>query len=186
MFVKDTFDKFGKYVVQQSRSNLTRKKKNASKELYNSLSYDIKQSKNSFEFSISMEDYWAFLDYGVTGADPSFKGKDKNGNPKSFNRSQKGFRFGSGNFKGKGGQWEKRIDQWMYSRGIQPRDKDSGKFMKRETVNYLIRRSIYNLGTEATNFFSLPFERAFKSLPDEIVNAYGLDMEALLQNAINN
>ncbi len=32
---------FGKYVVKQSRANLSRKKKNVSKELYNSLEFKV-------------------------------------------------------------------------------------------------------------------------------------------------
>jgi len=67
MYVKDALDKFGKYIVQQSRSNLTKSKKNASKELYNSISYEAKEHKNSFSFSLSMEDYGQFIDAGVKG-----------------------------------------------------------------------------------------------------------------------
>jgi len=171
MFVKDTFDKFGKYVVQQSRSNLTRKKKNASKELYNSLSYDIKQSKNSFEFSISMEDYGIYIDRGVEGVGGAgwnkkrvthndFKYRNKRPPAKVFNG-------------------------WVIRRGIAPRDK-SGKFVSRKSIMFAIANSVYHTGLETTDFFTLPFTRAFKSLPDEIVEAYGLDMEQLLQNAINN
>ena len=36
--VKDELNRFAKYVISQSRANLTRGKKNSSKELYNSLS----------------------------------------------------------------------------------------------------------------------------------------------------
>ena len=35
---------FGKYVVQQSRSNLTKQKKNVSKELYNSIGYTLEKT----------------------------------------------------------------------------------------------------------------------------------------------
>ena len=62
MDVKNSLDKFGKSVVKQSRTQLTKKKKNASKALYNSIDYDLKVSKNSFELSFSMEDYGTFVD----------------------------------------------------------------------------------------------------------------------------
>ena len=54
-------EKYGKYVVQQARSNLTKKKQNASKELYNSLSFKVQ--KNSVLFD--MLEYGAFQDEGV-------------------------------------------------------------------------------------------------------------------------
>ena len=44
MDLKDTRDllnSFAKYVVQQSKSNLSRDKKNVSKSLYNSIDYDL-------------------------------------------------------------------------------------------------------------------------------------------------
>ena len=46
-FLREELNKFAKYVIQQSRSNLTKGKKNTSKELYNSLGYDIESSKDS-------------------------------------------------------------------------------------------------------------------------------------------
>tara|TARA_R110000823_G_scaffold107743_2_gene226709 strand:+ start:357 stop:908 length:552 start_codon:yes stop_codon:yes gene_type:complete len=172
-------NKFGKRVVKESRTALTKKKKNASKELYNSIGYEFKESKNSFQLSISMADYGKFIDKGVTGNnDSSFSGKKK-----TVFRSTGGFRFGSGNFNGKGGEWKKRIDKWMYSRGIQGRDK-KGKFIKRDTVNYLIRRSIFQHGTKPTEFLSKPFASAFKSLPNEVVKAYALDMDKFLADVL--
>ena len=45
---KKALEKYAKYVIQQSRSNLTKKKNNASKQLYNSLEYKIKGDKISF------------------------------------------------------------------------------------------------------------------------------------------
>ena len=63
--LNDVLNKFGKYVIQQSRSNLTRGKKNVDKKLYNSLDYKIKKKPLSIEFS--MESYGQFQDKGVSG-----------------------------------------------------------------------------------------------------------------------
>ena len=38
---RKALEKYAKYVIQQSRSNLTRGKNNATKQLYNSLEYNI-------------------------------------------------------------------------------------------------------------------------------------------------
>ena len=40
--------KFGNYIIQQSRSNLTKGKRNYTKELYNSLSYKLEESGDGF------------------------------------------------------------------------------------------------------------------------------------------
>lgn len=169
--VTSTFDKFGKYVVQQAKSNLTRKKKNASKELYNSISYDIKQSKNSFEFSISMEDYGIYIDRGVEGV----------GGPGWDKRVVK---YNDFKYRNKRPP-SKAFNGWVIRRGIAPRDKN-GKFISRKSIMFAIANSVYHRGLETTEFFTLPFTRAFDKLPDEVIDAYGLDMEELLQYAINN
>ncbi|MGY8865947.1 MAG: hypothetical protein ACKVJK_09980, partial [Methylophagaceae bacterium] len=65
--VKDELNRFAKYVISQSRANLTRGKKNSSKELYNSLDSNVKVSKNSFELTFLMEEYGVFQDKGVKG-----------------------------------------------------------------------------------------------------------------------
>ena len=171
-------ERFARNVVSKSRSNLTRQNKNASRELWESIRSELDVHKQSFSLSFFMEDYGDFQDRGVTGKNASgFKGKNK-----KVHKSLSGFRFGSGNFKGKGEQWEKRIDKWMFSRGIAPRDKATGKFLKRSSVNFLIRRSIFQHGIKPSMFFTKPFEAAFKNFPDELIESFGLDVEELLKS----
>jgi hypothetical protein len=43
---RDALNKFAKYVIQQSKNNLSKSKKNFSKQLYNSLDYDLNVSKD--------------------------------------------------------------------------------------------------------------------------------------------
>ena len=69
---QNALNTFAKYVIQQSRTNLTKGKKNASKELYNSLGSDIKVSKNSFQLSFLMEQYGIFQDKGVSGTEKKY------------------------------------------------------------------------------------------------------------------
>jgi hypothetical protein len=38
--IEAVLDRFGKYIVQQARANLTRKNKNVSKDLYNSIKWE--------------------------------------------------------------------------------------------------------------------------------------------------
>ena len=62
---------FAKYVIQQSRSNLTKSNKNVNKKLYNSLDSEIEVGANSFRLAFLMEDYGKFIDKGVQGSNPS-------------------------------------------------------------------------------------------------------------------
>lgn len=170
--VKDELNRFAKYVVIQSRANLTRGDKNVSKELWNSLQGNVKVSKNSFELTFLMEDYGVFQDKGVRG---------KNSSSKAPNSP---FRFGTGS--GKKGGLTNGIDKWVRRRRFQFRDKKTGKFMSYQTTAFLVTRSIYNKGIKPSLFFTKPFEKAFKNLDKELIDAYKLDVENLIKNSVNN
>ena len=73
MFAKtqEALNKFAKYIVSQSKANLTRQKKNASGNLRNSLGYDLKVSENSFSLEFIMAEYGMFIDEGVHGSKSS-------------------------------------------------------------------------------------------------------------------
>ena len=73
-YIKDVLNKFGRSVVQQSRSRLTKQKKNATKDLYNSVNYelDVSNRGTSFSFSFSMEEYGEYIDKGVSGVDVKY------------------------------------------------------------------------------------------------------------------
>ena len=162
--VKDELNRFAKYVISQSRANLTRGKKNSSKDLYNSLDSEVKVSKNSFELSFLMEDYGVFQDKGVSGV------KKKYNTPYSYKTKMPP---------------PSKMDKWIVKKGIAPRDK-SGKFISRKSLQFMIARSIYNNGIKPSLFFTKPFEKAFKGLSKDLVEAYKLDVEQLMKNTINN
>jgi hypothetical protein len=117
------------------------------------LSKSIRSEDGADSTKVIMNEYGNFIDKGVSGKGASdFKGKRK-----TIHKSKGGFRFGSNKFKGKGEDWKKKIDKWMYSKGIQGRDK-KGRFIKRDSTNYLIRRSIYQHGIKGTLFASKAYE----------------------------
>ena len=155
---------FGKYVIQQSRSNLTKEKKKSTGDLYNSLKYKTRQQDGAFLIDFIMEDYGAFVDEGVRGAGSS-----------SNNRTSP-FKFGSGT--GKKGGLTNGIEKWIKQKPIkQWKDKKTGKFLSYESMKFLIARSIYNKGIKPSFFFTKPFYQAFKRLPTDIIKAYRLDIE---------
>jgi hypothetical protein len=162
--VKEELNRFAKYVISQSRANLTRGKKNSSKNLYNSLDSEVKVSKNSFELSFLMEDYGVFQDKGVSGV------KKKYDTPYSYKSKMPP---------------PSKMDKWIVKKGIAPRDK-SGKFISRKSLQFMIARSIFNNGIKPSLFFTKPFEKAFKGLNKDLIEAYKLDVEQLMKNTINN
>jgi hypothetical protein len=160
MSVKKELEYFANEVINRSRSNLTQKKKNASKELYNSLKYDIKVSnKNSFTLSFSMENYGTFIDKGVKGRDSSLKAPNS---PYQFKNKMPP---------------SKVLDKWVIRKGLKGIRNKKGQFVSRESLKFAIAKNIQKYGLETTNFFTKPFENAFKRLPEDIVKAYALEVE---------
>lgn len=158
-YLRDELNKFAKYVIQQSRSNLSKGKKNVSKELYNSLGYQVSQSAQTTSVAFEMIDYGMFQDRGVSGTE------NKYNTPYKYTNKMPP---------------AKAFDKWTVRKGIAPRGK-GGKFEKRKGLNYAIAKSIYKKGIRPSMFFTKPFASAFKRLPDELVEAYSIGIEKQIQ-----
>lgn len=165
---QEALNKFAKYVIQQSRTNLTKQKRNASGDLYKSLGYDLQVNPNSFSLEFFMEDYGAYVDEGVHGSKSSY-----------VETRNSRFEF-SGRFKTIP---TSALDKWTVRKGIAPRD-EKGRFIDRQSLKYLIAKSIYEKGIKASFFFTKPFEKAFDNLPPEVVEAFGLDIDELFEMTI--
>jgi hypothetical protein len=180
---RDALNKFAKYVIQQSRSNLSKSNKNVSKELYNSLGYDLNVSKNSFSLSILMEDYGLFQDKGVKGKDPSKV--SKNAKIKGQQAPNSPYKFGSGNYSGQWSSFVGKLEVWAKRKNIRLRD-EKGRFKRGnyKTIAQVIAGNIYNRGIRPSMFFTKPFEKAFKDLPEELILSFGLDLERFIDFTI--
>ena len=175
--INKELNRFAKYVISQSRANLTRGKKNSSKELYNSLDSNVKVSKNSFELTFLMEEYGVFQDKGVKGTKSNYtENKDS-----PFSYKSKGGKNGL-----KGMPPPKAFDKWIVRKGLKGIRDKKGQFISRKSLQFMIARSVFEKGVKASLFFTKPFEKAFKGLNKDLVEAYKLDVEALMKNSINN
>lgn len=161
---KEYLNAFAKYVIQQSRSNLTKGNKNVDKKLYDSLDKEIEVGSNSFRMAFLMEDYGAYQDKGVSGTQKKYN------TPFSYKSKKPPL---------------KPITQWVTKRRFQFRNKETGKFMSYQSTAFLVRNGIFKNGIKPSLFFTKPFEKAFERLPDELVESYGLDVEQFLQYTIN-
>jgi hypothetical protein len=169
--VQKALERFRDHVVSVSKRNLTNKHKNVSKNLYNSIKGKVKAMPNSFSVEFYMEDYGAFQDLGVKGKTSSEKA------PHSP------YKFGKGT--GQQGGLTKGIFQWVKKRRIQFKNKKNGKFLSYESTALLITRGIYNKGMRPSMFFTKPFEAAYKNLPQELIDKYGLDAIELFNEQID-
>jgi hypothetical protein len=148
---KKALEKFGKYLVKESRKNLTRKKKNVTSSLYDSLDYQVKAMPNSFEFDFLMEEYGEWVDKGrKAGKNPPFS----------------------------------PLRKWVQDRRIQFRD-NRGRFQTYDQTAWAVVKSIGKKGIEPSNFYTRPFNLGFQKLPNEVAEAYALDVEEFLEFTID-
>ena len=169
--LKQVLDKYGKYVVQQAKSNLTKDKdayggNKGGGPLYNSIEYKLDREPNFFLLDFLMEDYAPFVDKGVRGKTSTY--------PETASAMSK-FQYGSGT--GPKGGLTKGVNKWIKQKKFQWRDKKTGRFLSYESMSFLIARSIYNKGLKANMFFTKPFERGLKRLGDDLFAAFELDIE---------
>jgi hypothetical protein len=154
-------NKFAKYVIQQSRSNLSKQKKNVSSDLYGSLGYDLNVSSNSFSLEFYMLPYGEFIDKGVSGTKKRYNTIYEYTNKKPPMQP---------------------LMEWAKARNIRLRD-EKGKFKKGNyrTIGFILQKSIYEKGIKPSLFFTKPFEKAFDNLPPELIEKFGLDIDDLLE-----
>lgn len=171
--VHDVLRRFRDYVIQQSRSNLSKSDKNVSKELYNSLKGEIVTQDNYSIVGFSMADYGQFQDKGVRGASSSAKAPNSP------------FKFGSGT--GKKGGLTNAIEKWVQARRIQFRNRENGKFMSYKQTGYIITRSIFHKGIKPSLFFTKPFEMGYKKYIDtDLIKAFGQDVDTMIDYNLTN
>lgn len=157
--------KFAKFVIQQSRTNLTKGRHNFDKTLYNSLRYSLSVGENSFSLSFDMEDYGEFQDKGVRGAGGTRK------TTSAFKRTNN-----------KGKIWKQKAPDspFSFKEGKKPSVKHFKAWAEAKGLNpFAVRESVFRQGIPATKFFSTPFKLGFNKLPTEIVQAFELTKEDL-------
>ena len=157
--VEKVLQRFRDYVIQQSRSNLTKGNKNSTKALYNSIDGEV-VTENGFSIvGFTMVDYGHYQDKGVSGTlkkyNTPYSYKDKMPPAKSF-------------------------DKWIVRKGIAPRN-EKGEFQSRQSLQYAIARSVFLNGIKPSLFFTKPFEAGYKKYIDtDLIKAFGQDVETMV------
>jgi hypothetical protein len=110
-----------------------------------------------------MEDYGVFQDAGVSGK------KKKYNTPYSYKSKMPP---------------PKAFDKWIVRKGLSPRT-SGGQFKSRKGLSYASARSVFMNGIKPSLFFTKPFEAAYKRLPEELVEKYGVDALKLFNQQID-
>lgn len=167
--VEEILNAFGKEVLRQSRSNLTRQGKRDTNGLYKNIDFELDVFKNSFSMDFGMriggrlqKGYMDFVDQGVSGTEKKYN------TPYSFRNKMPP---------------RKNILEWVNRKRLRLRDPETGRFKKggQNSLAYLIQRSIFKKGIRPSMFFTRAFENAFRQLPDELEEAFALDVEDLIE-----
>jgi len=157
--------KFRDTIINEAKANLKSMGKDSTGKLSQSINGQVMEMPNSISMYFQMEPYGYFQDRGVKGV--------KSG------KSESGFKFGTGS--GPKGGLTSGIEKWVRIKGIKGRDK-KGKFITQKSLVNAIVRSIWNKGIKPSLFFTKPFEKAFKQMPDVLIQKYGLDSEQLFDS----
>lgn len=151
--VKQALEAFGMSVIKQAQENLDRNNMNASYRLRNSMSFESTVSKNSLSAFFYLGPYAMYQDQGVNGTQQD-RGSEFNF---TTDRPSKGMVL--------------RIQDWMADKGIGFEELSS------RNKAYAISTNILRNGIRKTLFFSEAYEKAFAELPEELVEAFALDMD---------
>ena len=132
---------------------------------------------NSITLSMEMSEYLHYQDEGVQGAGVKLGARKttsrfnkSNNKGKMWKNKAKGsrFAFASGKPQTNTDSIMKKVGAWASSKGLNP---------------FAVAKSVYMQGIPPSRFMTKALEKEFKTLPDEITEAYGLDINKFLEFA---
>ena len=161
--VREELNKFGKFVIQQARSRLTKNKKNVNKKLYNSLEYKPFIKGDSLGVEFYMEKYGKFQDEGVKGTKSNYVENKKS--PFTYKSKMPP---------------PQAFADFVKRKGIKGRDKKTGRFITNKSLQFLIARGIFQKGIKASMLFTKPFNQAYEKLPPKLQESFVKDIEKII------
>ena len=163
--IEEVLNKYAKYVVQQSKSNLSKDKK-GSGALYDSVKYTLQDEQGLFLLDFLMEDYGIYVDEGVKGANPSLVKNGIQKAPKSkFKYTNKMPPM-------------QILANWAKSKNIRFRNA-KGQYAKGsfKSMGFVLQKSIFAQGLKPNYFFTKPFYKGLKTLNPQLAKSFVLDIE---------
>lgn len=150
--IEKVLTKFANRVVRTAKLH----KKVRGTKLKDSIRHELDVFPNSFTLEFFMNEYGLFQDKGVSGTHIKYLTKY------SYTTKQPP---------------TYALVPWVKKK-FKMRDA-KGRFKSKgyESLAYVIARSIKRKGIKPSLFFTKPFEAAYKALPDDVVEAYGLELD---------
>ena len=177
--VTAVIQKFAQNVVTEAKKNAPQNK--TSGKLRDSIYASKPIVKEDFSLvTFFMEDYGKYQDLGIKGTKSG-----KSVGKKYYGSQQREYKY-----------TDKmpdpaKLDKWVVRKGLAPRD-PKGRFTGRavntvgfrKSITFLIARSIKTKGIKPTLFFTKPFVKYFKNLPQQVAEAYGKDFETMVKTQL--
>ena len=164
-------NKFRDTIINEAKANLKSMGKDSTGKLSKSIKGQVKQMPNSISMYFQMEEYGFFQDQGVRGV----------GGVRSTTS-----KFKRTNNKGKIWKQNGAGSPFSFKVGKKPSPKHFEKWAKQKGLNaFAVSNAVYHQGIKRSLFFTKPFEKAFKNLPDALITKYGLDAEELFDSIMN-
>tara|TARA_R100001443_G_scaffold24251_3_gene36522 strand:+ start:7138 stop:7719 length:582 start_codon:yes stop_codon:yes gene_type:complete len=179
--IEKYLNSFGKYVVKQARTNLTKAKKNVNKDLYNSIKFELDVNDNGFSLDFYMLNYGTFVDKGVSGNKKiqNYVTWDGRNIESPFKYTTKQPPLGI-------------LEKWIRARGLKGRvDKEwksagnkGGQFISNKSFAFLIGRKIKIDGIKGISFFQKPLGLGMKRFPKEMLEMIKEDIYTTMEKDI--
>jgi len=185
-------ESFGKYVIKQSRTNLSKGKKNVTKDLYNSLEFRVvKDAGGIWGLEFLMLDYGEYIDKGVSGNKKKRTYKDFTGKevPSPYEYTNKQPPAGI-------------LAKWISKRGIKGRSidyeytdkktgkrilrKGTGRFITNLSLAFAYAKKIKRDGIKGISFFQRPIELGWKRFGEGVLDSITKDIIDEIPDEINN
>jgi len=164
--IETILQKWGDENIAEAVQILTTANVSTSGALAESLKFEVRVDADKIIMSITEQDYGKFVRKGVQGALSSKLA------PKSpFKYRDKMPPAGP-------------IDRWVIQRGLSGTRDAKGRFVKRKTLTFLIRRSIFRFGLRPIDYLS-PFFKNINDLQGLISENQRREILLLLQSTLN-
>lgn len=163
-YVQEVLDTFLKTVISQARRSMTLQSISTTGALYDSFQREVEVHPNSISASIlsdEFNEYGKFVDRGV-------KGVESGHSIRGYSFKSKG---GKNGLKGMPPPYAFKLDKLQ--RPVS------------DTQAFATAVKIFKQGIKPSLFMTKPFESAFEKLPQDVVEAYGLDLENFMDFVLN-
>tara|TARA_R110000772_G_scaffold163631_3_gene275073 strand:+ start:289 stop:828 length:540 start_codon:yes stop_codon:yes gene_type:complete len=163
-------NEFAKYVKQQSRSRLSKDKKNDTKRLYDSVTYNTSVTEDNATVGFIMAEYGAYVDQGVHGTDSSYISAAGSDFRYKQSSNLMGFEMATGTF----AKWAKRKNfRFRNEKG----QFEKGKYKQ---IGIAIALSIKKKGLKGNKFFTRSLEAGLDKYKTEFEDSIEMDIQEYL------